>query len=267
MAFVPLGDAASTAQVAIMIASASFWCIFHALLVPNLVCRHFGAGEVSALSATQKRKVHLQVTSGVFAAFITCAAVLNLLFPNSAVKADRLYGYSDAVQATAGIATGFFFWNTIAELRDFELPVFVHHFACIFVFLFGQYPFLPQMGCISLTWESSTPPLCFRNVLRAMGRDKSALYSKTSNAFVVLFAISRILVGIPASVLWWKDMLELLGSDRLHSAAIVYFYLVANFLLNGLNIYWFTLITKGAIRKFVAGKAERSAAEERLLAG
>ena len=69
------------------------------------------------------------------------------------------------------------------------------------------YPFLPRMGCICLLFEASTPPLCMRTILKIFGRGKTRLFDQASLWFGVLFFIARILIGVPASALWWNDML------------------------------------------------------------
>lgn len=257
MVLLPLGDAVLMPQVAIMGISLMIWWLFQSCVAERLVINFFTSDAWLKLTGLDQRKVILAITSSVFSVAITVLATINLLFPVAAVKADRIYGLSEPVQATFAFATGFFMWNTLAELRDFDWPFLLHHVVCILVYLFGQYPFLPQMGCFCLLFEASTPAFCLRNVLKIFGRDKTALYSKTSNLFAVVFIIVRILIGVPVSISWWGDMLTLLGSGKttLHSTAIVYFYLVANLFLNGLNIYWFLRIMNGIIKKFGAKKS------------
>ena len=66
-------------------------------------------------------------------------------------------------------------------------------------------------------------------------------------AFGVLFLAVRILVGIPVSVFWFSEMVQLVAGGAAKHPAIAVVYMVLNVLLNGLNLLWFTIMLRKAL--------------------
>eukprot|EP00929_Paragymnodinium_shiwhaense_P027446 TRINITY_DN16109_c0_g1_i1.p1 TRINITY_DN16109_c0_g1~~TRINITY_DN16109_c0_g1_i1.p1 ORF type:complete len:284 (-),score=25.05 TRINITY_DN16109_c0_g1_i1:152-1003(-) len=246
-----LGSALTLKQMGIMSASALTCFSVQRFVVPRVATLCFGEAAWTSASASDKQKASLSVVSGGFSILATALAAFNIAFPHKNVVVDPLYGSSLAYEICYAIAAGFFGWNLVVDCAEFSVPKFMHHFLCFSLYFVGQRPFQTRMGSMCMLYEASTPPLCVFNVLQIFKRDGTELYRSARKWFAALFFLVRIAFGIPVALLWWKDMLHLLsGQDgrTLHSNKALYGFMVANVLLNGLNVYWFCHIVRGAIR-------------------
>ena len=125
----------------------------------------------------------------------------------------------------------------------------VHGIAVLCVYAAGLYPVFHHMACVCLLFEASTPFLHLRKVLLTFGMTKThpAAFTYASLAFAIAFFLSRIVVGLWASALWWADMVDRLYTGEYHNLTIMVMFLSSNFLLSGLNVFWFTQIVHGAL--------------------
>ena len=151
-------------------------------------------------------------------------------------------------------------------VRDW--PMVMHGVLSLSVFAFGQFPFIHGTAWWVLGFELSTP---FLNVFRSlfevgMHETHQGLYAAAKQAFFVTFFGARIVVGLPAAALWWREMLALLATGEaagapLHSAPIVVFFLAANAALTLLNLVWARAIFQQAFgkRRDAATRARKAA--------
>ena len=178
---------------------------------------------------------------------------LGLLLFDDVAAAQPVYGNSPCgAQTITAIATGFFIWDVyvvVTRVRDparMDPELVAHGILCLVVFIFGQYPFLPWMAGLVLFFESSTPFLNAFRTLYDLGMHETHawLYNRCKQTFACFFFFSRVLIGVPASLIWWRDMLPLLNDGAtadgrpVHSASVLYFFFVANAALNALNLLW-----------------------------
>ena len=149
-----------------------------------------------------------------------------------------------------------------------DVPQVAHGVACAICYLLGLWPapFLAWMGSVMLLNEASTVPLTVRRVMLECGWSKGALYDAVQLAFAGLFLGVRIGVALPVSVWWWPQMLQLLRSGEVHSYGVGVYFLVANLLLTGLNIFWAFLICKKATKRLARGADEEHSFPMSLLA-
>lgn len=178
---------------------------------------------------------------GTVHAIVACALSIKVIATEPVP--DSVYHRIDLSQTTFAVSAGYFAWDIYyVLLRDEKLDVAfaIHAVSCFFCYLFGQYPFLNYWGVYFLLFELSTPFMHARKALLLLGRKDSLWFPKIEAAFGASFAFARILVGIPMSALVWRDLLSLLNTpEKVHSAIVVYYYLVANTALCGLNMFWF----------------------------
>jgi hypothetical protein len=95
-----------------------------------------------------------------------------------------------------------------------------------------------------------------RNLLLNSHNKKHPAYMVLQKLFAIVFFVARLGMGIPVSVVFWRDMLRLLRDGTGHSNLVICYYLLANITLNSLNVIWFIAIVK-------KGMAYRSAAASR----
>ena len=187
-----------------------------------------------------------------------------LLSPEADALRDDMYAKSTMVAHTFAISLGFFTWEICMELFVLptvtssctDVPQVAHGVACAICYLLGLWPapFLAWMGSVMLLNEASTVPLTVRRVMLECGWSKGALYDAVQLAFAGLFLGVRIGVALPVSVWWWPQMLQLLRSGEVHSYGVGVYFLVANLLLTGLNIFWAFLICKKMAKAISGGK-------------
>ena len=187
-----------------------------------------------------------------------------LLSPEADALRDDMYAKSTMVAHTFAISLGFFTWEICMELFVLptvtssctDVPQVAHGVACAICYLLGLWPapFLAWMGSVMLLNEASTVPLTVRRVMLECGWSKGALYDAVQLAFAGLFLGVRIGVALPVSVWWWPQMLQLLRSGEVHSYGVGVYFLVANLLLTGLNIFWAFLIVKKMAKAAGFGK-------------
>ena len=207
-------------------------------------------------------RVANKLTSLMHSLGATVQATLFLLSAEAVALQSDLYGESAAVAQLFAFSLGFFLYDVLYEAvlvpvvqKAAPEPGFVvHGVACSACYYFGLRPFLHHMGSIMLLNEASTVLLNARALLLLSGRDSGRLFAAVQTTFGLTFIGVRLVVAIPASVYWWGDMLALLRSGTAHSVPICIYYLAANILLNGLNVYWAILIVKKALRPKGASK-------------
>jgi len=163
-------------------------------------------------------------------------------------------------QALFAVAAGYFVWDIyVCVSEGWGLAYIAHGVACGFVFLGGLHPFLMHMGCICLLYEASTVFMHLRRFAIDMrwARARPGIVAQLSQAFGAVFFVVRILIGMPASAVWWVKMLAHLEEGTAHSVPVFVAYLACNTLLCGLNLYWFGLVVRQGLKARAApGKAD-----------
>eukprot|EP00040_Diaphanoeca_grandis_P004420 m.28636 g.28636 ORF g.28636 m.28636 type:complete len:278 (-) comp15950_c0_seq1:44-877(-) len=162
--------------------------------------------------------------------------------PTESIAQDELFGVSENARFVTSVAVGFFLWDVLWSIYIKEGWDFLGHgISCLFVFYHISFNGLFQhLGCFFLTWELSTL------FLNSMKHFKSCGYLVLAKVCLVGFGVSfiyiRVVVGIPVSFGWWKDVLPGLRQPGVFDAKISFPILIAfcicNIFLNGLNIFW-----------------------------
>lgn len=270
---VPLGGALSATQLAIACASCLAWLVLQhvavhpavtAALLPDTAHR---ALQAPASGAARRRAVGLNAANFVHSTIMAAGAIY-LALADPVIRERPIFGLSPVCQALCAVSTGFFVWDVYVTATCYRQPgkvdwaMLTHGVLSFGCFLFGQYPFIHGTSAWVMGFELSTPFLnAFRSMYEVgMHETHAWLYARAKKGFFFSFFLARIVVGIPASALWWRDMLALLATGTaegrpLHSAAIVYFYLAANGALNLLNVVWFRKIVAQALASGKKAKA------------
>jgi len=197
---------------------------------------------------------------------IVLLSVIELLTPRE-VPTDlvqRTYQYSALSQLIYSITTGFYGWGVFQTLSaissitplaliapslsrpkgtssTFKLTShLVHHMACLFVYAAGCGP-IPFMHVEGTKWLilHSNNLLVDAHALGASLCLWSRERSRNYQLFVrIFFVATRIVFGIPISIIWFRDMISLLQSGQAHSVPTVLGMMFANLLLNCMNLWW-----------------------------
>lgn len=178
---------------------------------------------------------------------IGCSRVLLALEPTLSVD---FTGHSVASQLQISIALGFFTWDLCVCVRLADGAGVAHAAACILVYLlcFVPEPFIQYSGCFFLLFELSTPFLHVRMILIMAGKTDTLLFKVCHYTFPLTFLVVRILAGVPVSIFWFREMIALVAENTTGTpTAVAVCYMGLNVLLNGLNIFWFSIIVRKAL--------------------
>jgi hypothetical protein len=243
-----LGEAVDPKQLAVMAASACCWEILRR-----------GAAWLMKLNGRIPERARQELAVSVAStihAIVAC--LLSLKVITTKERPPSLYERFDHSQLTFAISSGYFIWDLfiVVFVEKFDPAFLIHALSCLLCYVFGQFPFLNYWGVYFLLFELSTPLLHARKALFLLENDKSPWFGVVENGFALSFFIARIAVGLPMSVMVWRDLLDLLKRPHeVHSHFVVYYYLLANTALCGLNVMWFSKMVQKALR---GGKSKKA---------
>jgi hypothetical protein len=170
--------------------------------------------------------------------------ISTLLFSQEGTfREDHLYGTSDDLMFYFTIMTGYFFWDVcICIFQNWELPFKFHAFACFSVYFFSLYPFVQFYMAIVLLFELSTPWLHLRWFLVKLDMAKGKLFLFVQAMFFLSFTFARVLMGPITTVSAFYEISSYIFKGTEHNLIVCLLFIMCGFGLNGLNIYWYSLI-------------------------
>ncbi|CDO77932.1 hypothetical protein BN946_scf184679.g11 [Trametes cinnabarina] len=223
----------------------------HLVISPFLSARVFPISYGKLRSRRAVNQWNIQVVSLLHVIIIIPLALS--CFPSDTLKADKLWGWDERVGRTLAVACGYFLWDALDALINFDdLGFLIHGVACLTLYMMAFRPFLGYYAPRFLTWELST---IFLNIHRFL--DKTGYTGSTAqwvNGVILLstFFSVRIVYG-------WYLTLDFIHSLYAARDVIPAVYLLAfaagNLTLNGLNAIWFYKMIY-AIRKRFDGDAK-----------
>lgn len=251
-----LGDALSMDQVTMMLGSCAGWMVLYFItraLSPRLP-------NYKLMSSNDRFRFNFTVPALIHAVLASALALRVILTPDDTLVVDKIYGLSPRAQFSNALSAGYFMFDFgIAISVEKVNPGFVvHSVACFLSYFLGQRPFLNYTGCWFLLFELSTPFLLMRNLLLHSHNKTHPAYLQLQKVFAVMFFVARIGMGIPVSVLFWRDMLRLLRDGDGHSTFVIGYYLLANITLNSLNVVWFIAIVQKGMRVRAETKKQKA---------
>lgn len=246
------GEALHINQMGVMLSSMVCWEVLR-----------FGSQTLLAksgkFSADVARELGISIVCTLHA-IVACGLAISLVMTER--RPLSLYHRFELSQLMYAISSGFFAWDLYVVLfvDKFDIGFLIHAVSCLLCYVFGQFPFLNYWGAYFLLFELSTPLLHLRKAMLVTGNKHSPWFITVETAFALAFFAARIAVGLPMSVMVWQDLLDLLTNTphEVHSHFVIYFYLVANTALCGLNVFWFWNMAK----KKLLGSAKSKKAEK-----
>ena len=184
-------------------------------------------------------RIATKAVSVVLNTVLVAGSIDRLLNPVPAVLADPIYGFSPHSQWLFSAAGGYFLWATCASLfyKGSVIAVVQNGVQCG-ICLLALHPFLHRVGNIFLLTQASNLVLDMYACSALLGRKSYAfLFPRVIHPWV--FFIVRIGIALPMSGFFLVDMVALLQSGEAHDRCVVGFCLMANALMNVLNVYWF----------------------------
>lgn len=233
-----LGEALRLNQMTVMVSSMLCWEVLR-FASQTLLTRS------QRFSADVARELGISIVCTVHA-IVACVLALWLVMTES--RPSSLYHRFELSQFMYATSSGFFAWDLYVVLfvDKFDLGFLIHAISCLLCYVFGQFPFLNYWGAYFLLFELSTPLLHLRKAMLVTGNKHSPWFITVETGFALAFFVARIAVGLPMSIMVWQDLLGLLNNTphEVHSHFVIYFYLMANTALCGLNLFWFWNMAK-----------------------
>ncbi|CAR27258.1 hypothetical protein ZYGR_0I05320 [Zygosaccharomyces rouxii] len=232
-----------------------------------LVANNIIFPPLASLTASQKRSKLVNQSAVHFVSVVQTIIVLKLSFDNLlsdqyharfSEPASRIFGVDRETMAVATFALGYFIWDIYISMIYSTFPFFVHAVVSTIVFCIGMKPYIQYYGCVFLMFELSNPFLNIRwfgmKYLSGSNDSKVSRWIQLINnlCLMIVFFLARIVWG------WWQiknlaydfwlvrhDPRFLLGE----SLAI----LAGNFVLDILNVVWFSTMCKVAVKTIRKG--------------
>jgi delta11-fatty-acid desaturase len=190
-----------------------------------------------------KRGVAARVGAKLVSVLLDLVAVFGglkeLIAPQESIIADPIYGYSSHSQFHFSVAAGYFAWAAVvtAVYKGSKIAI-LHHTICCLVYMFALSPFLHHVGNLYLIFQASTLVLDTYGCGKLLTSSSTKTNRTLKYLHPIVFWFVRIVVGVPMSVIFLRDMINLLVSGEAHDPKIVVFFMAVNVTINVLNIYW-----------------------------
>ncbi|KAI0658851.1 DUF887-domain-containing protein [Cubamyces menziesii] len=223
----------------------------HLVISPYLSARIFPVSYGKLRSKRAINQWNIQVVS-LFHVFIVLPLAL-ACFGSDTLKADKLWGWDERVGRTVAVACGYFLWDTLDAIFNFDdLGFLIHGVSCFTLYMMTFRPFLGYYAPRFLTWELSTIFLNIHRFLDKTGHTGSSAQWLNGVVLLSTFFSVRIVYG-------WYLTLDFMRSLYAARAELPTAYLLAfalgNLTLNGLNLTWFYKMIF-AIRKRFDGESK-----------
>ncbi|PHH68777.1 hypothetical protein CDD82_288 [Ophiocordyceps australis] len=183
---------------------------------------------------------------------------------------QRIWGYTGAAGMIQALAGGYFVWDFVVTLRNFDVFGFgtlAHAVAAMIVYLLGFRPLVNYYSAVFILWELSTPFLNIHWFMDKIGMTGSNAQLYNGIALLFTFFSCRLVYGTYQSVRVFRDIWPAVNSHPspgLRGSPIMAFasekstvplwlaviYLVSNLTLNSLNFYWFVMMIRAVRKRF-----------------
>ncbi|KAI0313660.1 DUF887-domain-containing protein [Amylostereum chailletii] len=195
---------------------------------------------------------NVRVASTVHALLVVPLAVR--CFSSPVLDMDRAFGWDDTAGALYAMSCGYFAWDTLTSIVQYEgIGFVVHGVVCLAIYLMGFRPFLAYYGTRFLLWELSTPFLNIHWFLDKTGRTGSVFQLLNGAALISTFASVRLVYGGIMSYQFYQTIAAVKSQIP---PSLFYAYAAGNIVLQGLNWFWFTRMI-AALRKRFSGPTEK----------
>ncbi|ESK84900.1 duf887 family protein [Moniliophthora roreri MCA 2997] len=170
-----------------------------------------------------------------------------------ALDKDRAFGWDDRVGTLTAFSLGYFLWDSLDAIVNFEDPGFVAHgVACSMIYLLAFNPFLAYYAARCLLWETSTIFLNIHWFCDKTNNSGGILQLINGVFLLASFLGVRIIHGSWVSWNFWNTLRDVKDNVPL---TFVLVYGVGNILLNGLNWIWFSKMVTALQKRFKQPKA------------
>ncbi|KAJ7444841.1 TLC domain-containing protein [Mycena latifolia] len=233
--------------------------IIHLAFVP-ITARIFFPSQWTRMGARARNNWAVHICSQFHAVIIIPLALRCLTLPE--LDADRAFGWTERSGTLQAVASGYFLWDSIDAIVNFEdLGFVLHGLACLGIYVFSFQPFLAYYASRCLLWEASTFFLNIHWMLDKTNRTGGTFQLVNGVFLVATFFSVRLMYGGFTSYQFFQTLYT--GRHEIPRAAIVLTG-VGNVLLQGLNWFWLGKMIASLRKRFTppkVGKHQNGAAQ------
>ncbi|KAJ6597184.1 TLC domain-containing protein [Mycena vulgaris] len=235
-------------HLSVFLGSFALFNVIHLALVP-IIGRLFFPSWARMGSRTRNNwAVH--ICSQFHAIIIIPLALRCLALPE--LDADRAFGWTEASGTVQAVASGYFLWDSIDAIVNFEdLGFVLHGLACLGIYLSSFQPFLAYYASRCLLWEASTFFLNIHWMLDKTNRTGSTLQLVNGVFLVATFFFVRLMFGGYTSYQFFQTLYY--GRNEIPPLAIALTG-AGNVLLQGLNWFWLAKMIASLRKRFAPPK-------------
>ncbi|EDR14781.1 uncharacterized protein LACBIDRAFT_305847 [Laccaria bicolor S238N-H82] len=202
-----------------------------------------------------KNNWSIHVVSQVHTVIILPLSLWCILIESPERTSDRAFGWEKNIGYVHAIACGYFLWDTLDAIINFtDLGFVIHGLVCFLIYITSFKPFVAYYGTRFLVWEASTFFLNIHWFLDKTGQTGSRAQLVNGLFLLSTFFCVRLIYGGAVSYQFFYTLLDV-GDNIPLAYRLVYG--VGNFVLQGLNWFWFTKMIF-AIRKRFTSTDERT---------
>ncbi|KAJ7137668.1 TLC domain-containing protein [Mycena epipterygia] len=245
--------------LSLFLASFAFFTVVHGAVVP-LIARVCFPSQWARLGARARNNWAVHICSQIHAVLIVPLALRCLALPE--LDADRAFGWHERSGTVQAVACGYFLWDSIDAILNFEDVGFVlHGLACLAIYLLSFQPFLAYYASRCLLWEASTFFLNIHWMLDKTNRTGSTFQFVNGLFLIATFFSVRLLYGGFTSYQFFQTLYH--GRHEIPRAALAITG-IGNVLLQGLNWFWLVKMVASVRKRFTTpktGKHQNGTAE------
>ncbi|KAJ7775139.1 TLC domain-containing protein [Mycena metata] len=240
-------------HLSVLLTSFALFNVVHLVVVP-ILARVLVAAQWKDLNARARNNWAVHICSQLHAIIILPLALRCLALPE--LDADRAFGWHERSGTVQAVACGYFLWDTIESLVNFEDIGFVlHGLACLAIYLLSFQPFLAYYASRCLLWEASTFFLNIHWALDKMNRT-GGTFQLVNGVFLLLTFFSvRLVYGGITSYQFFQTLYN--GRQEIAPVALAITG-VGNILLQSLNWFWFAKMITALRKRFTPAKKHQN---------
>ncbi|KJA27065.1 hypothetical protein HYPSUDRAFT_63325 [Hypholoma sublateritium FD-334 SS-4] len=221
--------------------------LIHLVIAP-FVCARWFPVAYGGKGRAAKNNWAIHIVSQVHVLVVVPYALWCIVHQSPENEQDRAFGWDAQVGHVHAIAAGYFLWDTLDAIFNFIDPGFVAHgVACFAIYTMSYKPFVAYYGTRCLLWETSTLFLNNHWFLDKTGRTGTRLQLVNGFFLIASFFLVRIVYGGTISVEFFLTL------RKYHNQIPLLYQLVygaGNFLLQGLNVFWFYKMIMALRKRF-----------------
>ncbi|KAI0950069.1 hypothetical protein AcV7_008646 [Taiwanofungus camphoratus] len=218
----------------------------HLVVSPALSPRLFPASYAKLRTKRQVNNWNIQVVSLLHVFLVVPLAARCLA--SEALSQDKAFGWDDRVGTTVAVACGYFLWDVVDGIVNFDdVGFLIHGVSCLTVYVMTFRPFVGYYACRFLSWELSTIFLNIHRFLDKTGHTGSIAQLLNGVLLLGTFVGVRIAWGWYATAGLWRTVYQARGEVP---AGYVVVYLVGSAALNCLNAIWLYKMVHALRRRF-----------------